>query len=116
MKTLYFDCAKGISGNMAIGALLEVSDGEQYLRSELNKLGVSGYDVSIVKRGSHGIDGTYVEGLEAGTDIPVDVLPEEIYMEVFIITKGSITMDMVTHFIPSVKMRRLRKNQKKRRS
>ena len=78
MKTLYFDCAKGISGNMAIGALLEVSDGEQYLRSELNKLGVSGYDVSIVKRDSHGIDGTYVEVLEAGTDIPVDVIPEEI--------------------------------------
>lgn len=78
MKTLYFDCATGISGNMAIGALLEVCDGEQYLRGELAKLGVLGYDVKIIKKDSHGIDGTYVEVVEAGTDNPVDTLPEEI--------------------------------------
>ena len=78
MKTLYFDCATGVSGNMAIGALLEICDGEQYLRGELAKLGVLGYDVKIIKKDSHGIDGTYVEVLEAGTDIPVDALPEEI--------------------------------------
>lgn len=78
MKTLYFDCTTGISGNMAIGALLEVSDGEHYLRGELNKLRVPEYDVRIVKRGSHGIDGTYVEVLEAGTDIPVDAISEKI--------------------------------------
>jgi len=74
MKTLYFDCATGISGNMAIGALLEICDGEQYLRDELAKLGVPGYQLNVIKRDSHGIDGTYVEVLEANTGIPVDAI------------------------------------------
>lgn len=77
MKTLYFDCANGISGNMTIGALLEVCDGEQYLRTELNKLGVRGYDLKVVKRDSYGINGTYVEVLKTGTNTPVDALPDE---------------------------------------
>ena len=50
MKILYFDCATGISGNMAIGALLEICDGEQYLRDELAKLGVPGYQLNVIKR------------------------------------------------------------------
>lgn len=74
MKILYFDCATGISGNMAIGALLEVCNGEQYLRDELAKLGVPGYQLNVIKRDSHGIDGTYVEVLEANTGIPVDAI------------------------------------------
>lgn len=74
MKILYFDCATGISGNMAIGALLEICDGEQYLRDELAKLGVPGYQLNVIKRASHGIDGTYVEVLEANTGIPVDAI------------------------------------------
>ena len=74
MKILYFDCATGISGNMAIGALLEICAGEQYLRDELAKLGVPGYQLHGIKRDSHGIDGTYVEVLEANTGIPVDAI------------------------------------------
>lgn len=74
MKILYFDCATGISGNMAIGALLEICDGEQYLRDELAKLGVPVYQLNVIKRDSHGIDGTYVEVLEANTGIPVDAI------------------------------------------
>ena len=74
MKILYFDCATGISGNMAIGALLEICDGEQYLRDERAKLGVPGYQLNVIKRDSHGIDGTYVEVLEANTGIPVDAI------------------------------------------
>ena len=74
MKILYFDCATGISGNMAIGALLEICDGEQYLRDELAKLRVPGYQLNVIKRDSHGIDGTYVEVLEANTGIPVDAI------------------------------------------
>lgn len=74
MKILYFDCATGISGNMAIGALLEICDGEQYLRDELAKLEVPGYQLNVIKRDSHGIGGTYVEVLEANTGIPVDAI------------------------------------------
>jgi len=77
MKTLYFDCATGISGNMTIGALLEICNGEQYLRDELAKLRVPGYELNVVKRDSHGIDGTYVEVLEANTGLPVDAIYED---------------------------------------
>lgn len=76
MKILYFDCATGISGNMTIGALLEACNGEAYLRKELAKLNLPGYELKISKRDSHGINGIYFEVLEEGTDIPVDATHE----------------------------------------
>lgn len=38
MKTLYFDCSSGISGNMTLGALLEIVGDENYLLGELKKI------------------------------------------------------------------------------
>lgn len=35
MKTLYFDCSSGISGNMTLGALTEIIGDEKYLVNEL---------------------------------------------------------------------------------
>ncbi len=35
MKTLYFDCSSGISGNMTLGALTEIIGDENYLINEL---------------------------------------------------------------------------------
>ena len=45
MKTLYFDCFSGISGDMTIGALLDLGLDLDYLRSELRKLPVEGYSL-----------------------------------------------------------------------
>ncbi len=61
MKALYFDCASGISGNMTLGALLELTGDEDYLLSELNKLYVDGYHMHISKTKKNGITGTYVD-------------------------------------------------------
>ena len=47
MKTLYFDCSSGISGNMTLGALLEIVGDENYLLGELKKLNVDGYEFFI---------------------------------------------------------------------
>jgi uncharacterized protein (DUF111 family) len=45
MKTLYFDCFSGISGDMTIGALLDIGLDFDYLKSELAKLPVSAYEL-----------------------------------------------------------------------
>ena len=61
MKTLYFDCSSGISGNMTLGALLEIVGDEKYLLVELKKLNVDGYIIEISKKVKNGITGTYVD-------------------------------------------------------
>ena len=61
MKTLYFDCSSGISGNMTLGALLEIVGDESYLLGELKKLNVDGYKIEISKKVKNGITGTYVD-------------------------------------------------------
>ena len=60
MKTLYFDCSSGISGNMVLGALTEIIGDENYLLNELKKLNVDGYKIEISKKVKNGITGTHV--------------------------------------------------------
>src|SRR5262245_27038841 len=45
MKTIYFDCFSGISGDMTIGALLDLGLDFEYLKTELKKLPVEGYEL-----------------------------------------------------------------------
>lgn len=61
MKTLYFDCSSGISGNMTLGALLEIIEDDNYLLNELKKLNVDGYKIEISKKVKNGITGKYVD-------------------------------------------------------
>jgi uncharacterized protein (TIGR00299 family) protein len=52
MRVLYFDCFAGISGDMTVGALLDLGLEYEILQSEIAKLGLGGYRlcVSNVKR------------------------------------------------------------------
>ncbi len=61
MKVLYFDCSSGISGNMVLGALLEIVGDETYFRKEIEKLHVKGYALEITKKVKNGITGTHVD-------------------------------------------------------
>lgn len=53
MKTAYFDAFSGISGDMTVGALLDLGVPLTWLKRELKKLGIDGYSISAerVKRG-----------------------------------------------------------------
>ena len=48
MRTLYFDCFSGISGDMTIGACWISAWISDYLRTELQKLPLNGYRIDVV--------------------------------------------------------------------
>ncbi|HBE76820.1 MAG TPA: TIGR00299 family protein, partial [Firmicutes bacterium] len=62
MKVLYYDCFCGISGDMNLGALLDLGVDKDYLLQELGKLPVdSEYEMKINKAVKMGITGTKVD-------------------------------------------------------
>ncbi len=56
MKLLYLDCFAGISGDMTIGALLDLGLDFDHLKQELAKLGVEGYELSLERVDRSGIN------------------------------------------------------------
>lgn len=59
MKTLYFDCFSGISGDMTVGALIDIGVPEEYLLKNLDKLGIrTEYSINIKKSIKNGLQGT----------------------------------------------------------
>lgn len=62
MKAMYLDCASGISGNMFLGACLQLGVPEKYLRQELSKLKLPReYDLRISDAVKNGIGAAYVD-------------------------------------------------------
>ena len=53
MKSLYLDLHSGISGDMFIGAMLDLGVSLEVLEGELRKLGVGGYKLEM-SRGQRG--------------------------------------------------------------
>lgn len=63
-KVLYYDCFCGISGDMNLGALLDLGVEEDYLRHELSKLNLEAeYEFQVKKDNKKGITGTRVDVL-----------------------------------------------------
>lgn len=62
MKVLYYDCFSGISGDMHLGAMIDLGIEPEYLLGELAKLSLSGeYTIDIQKGIKNGICGTQVK-------------------------------------------------------
>ena len=62
MKVLYYDCFCGISGDMNLGALLDLGVDQEYVRQELSKLNLDAeYELQIKKDIKKGINGTRVD-------------------------------------------------------
>ena len=55
-KILYLDCASGISGDMTVGALLDLGASREKLVRALDSLGVSGYHLHFERTKKCGID------------------------------------------------------------
>jgi hypothetical protein len=60
MKVLCYDCFSGISGDMNLGAMIDLGIDISYLRSELGRLNLRGWELDSEKTQRHGIMGTKV--------------------------------------------------------
>jgi uncharacterized protein (TIGR00299 family) protein len=58
MKILYYDCFSGISGDMNLGAMLDIGVDPSYLLGEIKKLNVDNYEIEISRENRKGIYGT----------------------------------------------------------
>jgi pyridinium-3,5-bisthiocarboxylic acid mononucleotide nickel chelatase len=59
MKTLYFDCFAGASGDMIIGALIAAGVDQEVFKQQLSLLGVDGYTIDFARVDRSGITATY---------------------------------------------------------
>jgi hypothetical protein len=61
MKILYYDCFAGISGDMNLGAMLDLGVDQKYLLKEMGNLPVDSYKIKVYKDKRGGITGTKVD-------------------------------------------------------
>ena len=61
MKTAYLDCIAGASGDMLLGALIDVGLDVEWLRSELGKLPIEGWKLNVRKVDKNGFAATKVD-------------------------------------------------------
>ncbi len=80
-KILYFDILSGISGDMAIGALLDLGfniDIEK-LKNELSKLDFNGYRLTALKTQKNGITGTKFDVILEDNDVETSEKHEHVH-------------------------------------
>lgn len=68
MKILYYDCFAGISGDMNLGAMIDLGVDADYLENELRKLNIEGFHLEITKDLRRGISGTKAEVIVENPD------------------------------------------------
>ena len=61
MKALYFDCFSGISGDMTLGALLDLGLDQEAFLAEMAKVHVDGFEIKIGRVNKNGIDAMDVD-------------------------------------------------------
>lgn len=59
MRTIYFDCFAGASGDMILGALVDAGVNPEQLQQQIGLLGVKGYSIDFEKVDRSGISATY---------------------------------------------------------
>jgi uncharacterized protein (TIGR00299 family) protein len=73
MRTLHFDCFAGISGDMTLGALVDLGVDAKLLYRELDRLNIAGWSLDFVRDERCGIGGTraivHIEGDEGASHV-----------------------------------------------
>jgi hypothetical protein len=71
VKILYYDCFAGISGDMNLGAMIDLGVDPEFLGNELRKLEIGSYEIRVKRDQRRGIFGTKVNViLPSGEDAP----------------------------------------------
>ena len=91
MKILYYDCSVGISGDMHLGALLDLGVDPGYLKDELSKLGLDNeFRIEIQKKSKMGITGTKADVILTGEDHVTDYVAVDLRLSDSETTDGYI--------------------------
>lgn len=99
MKTLYFDCIAGVSGDMILGALIDAGLDADWLRSELSKLPISGWELRTRRVDKNGFTATKVDVL-VGPQPHARPLPE---IE-RVISSSSLSQSVKDHALKVVRL------------
>ncbi len=70
MRLAYLDCFSGISGNMVLGALVDLGLDLERLKSELGRLPLGGYGIQAAAVSKQGIRATHLEVVTSGPEPP----------------------------------------------
>ena len=73
MKTLYLDLFSGISGDMFLGAMLDLGLDESYLREQLALLDVGDYELKIHRSSRSSVEGVKFDVLSAVSISPIQL-------------------------------------------
>lgn len=93
MKVLYYDCFSGISGDMNLGAMVDLGVASDYLLGELEKIDIGDYEIKIAKDKRKGITGTRVDVVVASGQS----LPEITFKDIIqIISKSDLSARVKT--------------------
>jgi uncharacterized protein (TIGR00299 family) protein len=66
MRAAYFDCFSGISGNMILGALMDLGLDTDELKARLSRVPIGDYSISATRVLKQGISATYVDVVSRG--------------------------------------------------
>lgn len=64
MTILYYECFSGISGDMNLGAMIDLGIRREWLNNELDRLNLPGWELKVSTDQRHGINGTKAEVIQ----------------------------------------------------